>query len=629
MWYYLRPDAISVWKDDEVKSRLAWYYSVMVDAKPAKFMISKRIRADENPYDIGNLKELWRMHDKLSREFDSLFNDIKEGKESIERLEKPKYSFLDVKIAIAWKIIECCHLCERRCGVNRVKGERGFCRLDSKAIAHSWFHHYGEEAPLVPSGTIFYGSCNFRCVYCIDEDDYLLARVNNKIVVDKVKNIVEYFRKGEEIEVLTLKGWRRIKGIISRISSVIYEITTNRGKKVKLTPEHIIIVQEGDNLKEVYTKDLTIGAKLITLPYSSGSKLELNNILTNPIEEINLIEEFDRLLNPKLKEEIRVKNVTSILRKIRKKYNTSYKELMNNANVKNFRYSWLYSDSYPLLEFVKLYRKYREIRENVSQYLISMRKSVKHYIPALIKITPSLMRLLGYFVAEGNYHGDYGLVFTVSDKNTQNDIIHGIKTLVKKVDTGKLVYSYRGKVPQIIIASKLLYILFKYIFGIGRKAPNKNFPWIVYNVRKELLKEFLSAYLTGDGTLSLGRKGVLYIRFITTSEKIAYELAYLLGLYGIQYRIKERIPSGKYLLPTGHRSKSKQYWIEVNGFKNVCKLTEIAIFLDENRRSKLTQFLSRLRKVKKIVKDDYVTKINIIRLKRKVYDIILDSLQMT
>lgn len=46
----------------------------------------------------------------------------------------------------------------------------GACRLDDKVYVHSWFHHLGEEAPLVPSGTIFYGGCNFSCVYCQNYD---------------------------------------------------------------------------------------------------------------------------------------------------------------------------------------------------------------------------------------------------------------------------------------------------------------------------------------------------------------------------------------------------------------------------------------------------------------------------
>ncbi|MGC9116915.1 MAG: radical SAM protein [Conexivisphaera sp.] len=43
----------------------------------------------------------------------------------------------------------------------------GVCRQPlGAAIVHDWFLHPGEEDPLVPSGTIFYGGCNFRCVFC-------------------------------------------------------------------------------------------------------------------------------------------------------------------------------------------------------------------------------------------------------------------------------------------------------------------------------------------------------------------------------------------------------------------------------------------------------------------------------
>lgn len=42
--------------------------------------------------------------------------------------------------------------------------------VDHKAYVHSAFLHLGEEAPLVPSGTIFYGGCPFKCVFCQNWD---------------------------------------------------------------------------------------------------------------------------------------------------------------------------------------------------------------------------------------------------------------------------------------------------------------------------------------------------------------------------------------------------------------------------------------------------------------------------
>ena len=54
--------------------------------------------------------------------------------------------------------------------VDRASGRRGACRLDWDVYVHTAFLHMGEESPLVPSGTIFYGGCNFTCVFCQNYD---------------------------------------------------------------------------------------------------------------------------------------------------------------------------------------------------------------------------------------------------------------------------------------------------------------------------------------------------------------------------------------------------------------------------------------------------------------------------
>lgn len=66
-------------------------------------------------------------------------------------------------------LLKSCRLCPRNCGVNRLKGEKGYCRAgkDIKAALaslHKW------EEPCISgkngSGTIFFSSCNLRCVFC-------------------------------------------------------------------------------------------------------------------------------------------------------------------------------------------------------------------------------------------------------------------------------------------------------------------------------------------------------------------------------------------------------------------------------------------------------------------------------
>lgn len=84
-----------------------------------------------------------------------------------EKLEKERK--LAQRIKQAYAIFENCQLCPRMCKVNRVKGERGFCRAPSKLVVFSAHPHFGEEISLVGShgsGTIFFSNCNLRCVFC-------------------------------------------------------------------------------------------------------------------------------------------------------------------------------------------------------------------------------------------------------------------------------------------------------------------------------------------------------------------------------------------------------------------------------------------------------------------------------
>lgn len=66
-------------------------------------------------------------------------------------------------------VISPCNLCPRECGVNRKRGELGFCRSDetifvARAALHMW------EEPCISgergSGAVFFSGCSLRCVYC-------------------------------------------------------------------------------------------------------------------------------------------------------------------------------------------------------------------------------------------------------------------------------------------------------------------------------------------------------------------------------------------------------------------------------------------------------------------------------
>ena len=90
------------------------------------------------------------------------------------------------------KILESCELCPRKCRVNRLRGERGYCRSGSELVISSYGPHFGEESELVGShgsGTVFMANCNLQCVYCQNYDISQLG-YGEEVSIDEVADIM-------------------------------------------------------------------------------------------------------------------------------------------------------------------------------------------------------------------------------------------------------------------------------------------------------------------------------------------------------------------------------------------------------------------------------------------------------
>jgi putative pyruvate formate lyase activating enzyme len=80
---------------------------------------------------------------------------------------------LAVKVEAGLAELADCRACPRNCRIDRLKDERRVCRTGRRAIVSSAFPHLGEEDCLRGwngSGTIFFGGCNLRCVFCQNWD---------------------------------------------------------------------------------------------------------------------------------------------------------------------------------------------------------------------------------------------------------------------------------------------------------------------------------------------------------------------------------------------------------------------------------------------------------------------------
>jgi putative pyruvate formate lyase activating enzyme len=101
---------------------------------------------------------------------------------------------LQERAAEAVESLRSCRVCPRDCEIDRFNNKIGVCKSGRLARVASAFPHFGEEDCLRGwngSGTIFFGWCNLRCVFCqnfetsqLGEGAEITARELSQIMLD-------------------------------------------------------------------------------------------------------------------------------------------------------------------------------------------------------------------------------------------------------------------------------------------------------------------------------------------------------------------------------------------------------------------------------------------------------------
>lgn len=172
-----------------------------------------------------------------------------------------------------WSIMERCRLCPRQCGVNRLEGEKGFCRASSDLIIASYHAHFGEERPLVGkggSGTVFFSNCGLRCVFCINWDISWEGRGKKRSLDDLAGMMIDLQERGcHNINIVTPTHY-------SPHVVLALDIAAGQGLRLPLVYntcgwERVEILKMLDGVVDVYLPDYKYSEGHEAARYSSGA----------------------------------------------------------------------------------------------------------------------------------------------------------------------------------------------------------------------------------------------------------------------------------------------------------------------------------------------------------------------
>ncbi|MDY6774050.1 MAG: LAGLIDADG family homing endonuclease, partial [Candidatus Nanohaloarchaea archaeon] len=162
-------------------------------------------------------------------------------------------------------------------------------------------------------------------------------------------------------------------------------------------------------------------------------------------------------------------------------------------------------------------------------------------LSADLPVTDELLRLLGYYIAEGGLNNS-GKNNTINLYASEEDILEDMKHCIREVagTEPRVRKSDRGfgESTELSFAHKPLFELLRKECGYG--SENKKVPAFVFGLSKDRIGEFLTALWNGDGSFHQN-----YFAYYTVSEGLAQDVLQLLLSLGIVGRVQRRERDGR------------------------------------------------------------------------------------
>ncbi len=399
------------------------------------------------------------------------------------------------------------------------------------------------EAPkeVIPDLILVSSRHLFRMPYSVDYDEPICIKKDERIEIRKIGEFVDTFFKTKnplQIKDISNLGYKtaslsleenktkfnKIKKVIRhKIQEDLFSVKLESGRKVRITSGHSIFVLKNGKIKTIRgdklrKNDNVVAIKKINLPKEGK-------------DAIILSDELIKILNLSDKKNVFLYDFkTSIFDEV-------YKILSIDEKKKRKVYNWKVYNILPLDIYELLISKNCSLKAYFKNAKIKFCKwgGAKKGLPNTLKLDKSLMRLLGYYLAEG--HCDSRGRITFSFGAHEHGLIEDSLNIIKKLGLNPCIEKPHKTATQVVTQSTILKLIFESLFKCGKNASEKRVPLIIWNRNDELKKEFLNSYIKGDGHLE---KKWSKIIISTVSGRLRDDLCFLLGFLGVGYSISKR-----------------------------------------------------------------------------------------
>src|SRR6266702_80526 len=205
-------------------------------------------------------------------------------------------------------------------------------------------------------------------------------------------------------------------------------------------------------------------------------------------------------------------------------------------------------------------------------------KGAATMISALIPVDVDLLRLCGYYLAEGYLAQDTGRAGAVRERvgfcfhEQEAEYIADVQRILRRWGL-KFIERHATSALTTIVSSRIFSWLLRDVFRCGTRSEDKALPRLVFNVSPELRLELIRGAFSGDGAVTTVQKGQnLMLEYATVSKVLADGMTLLLQTIGVIPSIRTRWMN---------KSTQKAYILRVSGYEQIGALKDV--FGDKHR----------------------------------------------
>lgn len=339
--------------------------------------------------------------------------------------------------------------------------------------------------------------------------------------------------KNGEMVTFERSSWKQILGVFRHKISEIYEIKY-LGGKIRTTGDHSVFIRKSGRILPIEVRNLKKADVLVELPlnvrlqYQNGvsqrHKILAHQFPKGTAQELDVWND-----DPALWEKYQY---ATEMRGQLYQFQIAQEIGVSQMTVSNWQ------------------------REVHMPQLLS-KKLVKLNLPDRVKVTPALMKLFGFYTAEGRGGGLLEFVFGAHEKELHEECtglmrqLFGVAPILEETDTNSMRIKY---------CSHHLGRFFGRHCGNG--SYNKHVPEFIWDLPKEYFLAYLEGYTQGDGYITKSKK----LSATSVSKQLILELSWLCSMHGIKVGIKhEVVPGGRMIKNRGNPLPASEFWTLIIG----------------------------------------------------------------